>query len=95
MAAVCRAAGTCSVAADEQPCTCGLVCFQMLRAVSPRCPLPSCTGALPQCGQACVLCNAVLRGAVLHPAMQVPFHEVDAHNIVPVWVASGGRSLRR
>ena len=25
--------------------------------------------------------------------MQVPFHEVDAHNIVPVWVASGAHNL--
>ncbi len=26
-------------------------------------------------------------------AVQVPFHEVDAHNIVPVWVASGAHNL--
>lgn len=24
-------------------------------------------------------------------ALEVPFHEVDAHNVVPCWVASGAR----
>ncbi len=24
--------------------------------------------------------------------LEVPFHEVDAHNVVPVWVASGERA---
>lgn len=26
--------------------------------------------------------------------LEVPFHEVDAHNVVPVWVASGKRRGR-
>ena len=39
----------------------------------------------------CVL--TMSRCAVPRCAVQVPFHEVDAHNIVPVWVASGGHTL--
>lgn len=35
------------------------------------------------------MCELLHRNAQVVERVEVPFHEVDAHNVVPVWVASG------